>query len=147
MFELTPLTAYSLPRYGRTTPDSLKGWAAWLMRRGAGGLAALLLVAGLGVYGCDGDEHSNSSNGGDLESETQEDAENESETVCENNRYLGCVSEGAPMVIVCKDGKALELSCNDICRDKGYHEGYCHAALMPEPCDCRYAAVDGDIGE
>lgn len=149
MFEQKPLTHYSLPRYGRTTPDSFKAWASWLLRRGAGKLAALLLVAGLGLLGCgdDGKTEEPPIDGDGIAQWTENEHEAESEDLCANGEYLGCVEEGAPAMLFCADGKPIEISCNDVCRDKGYHEGYCHSELLPNPCDCRYAAIDGDIGE
>lgn len=129
MFEQKPLTHYTLPRYGRTNSDSFKAWAAWLLRRGAGKLAALLLVAGLGLGlgGCGDDEK---------------------KAVCEADGFIGCVEEGAEAALYCADGKLTEKSCNAFCREKNqdYDSGYCHAALMPNPCECYYVMADGDIG-
>lgn len=124
MFELKPLLGYEKPRYGQ----GLVSWGAWLLPRGAVRLAALLLVAGLGLGSCDNGEND----------------------ACQTEGFFGCVEEGATMALFCADGKVLEKSCIDVCRAKsqGYVEGFCHAQINPkEPCDCRYASVDGDIGD
>ena len=83
MFELKPLSAYVLPRYGRINPDATRSWAAWLLRRGGGKLAALLLVAGLGLGGCAERAGDVRFDGGDLDRERQEEAERD-EAVSEN---------------------------------------------------------------
>lgn len=94
MFEIAPLSGYTLPRYGRMSLDALNAWAAWLHKRGALKLAALLLVAGLGLGGCRDDGKISFVSDGDPEAETSDttdgaDTEKEPEAVEASEGYDG----------------------------------------------------------
>ena len=159
---ITPLTDYRLPRYGWASLESLRGWAAWLVRRGAGRLAALLLVAGLGLGGCseqaevlftgtDGDSgEAEAGDGQEHEAIHGEDGDGER---CREGAYYGCVEVGgAGQVRVCEDGRMTLLGCAVYCRENGYGPepdpaGSCAPAESELLCQCggpdTYADGDG----
>lgn len=123
MFELKPLTQYSLPHYGRTTPDSLKGWASWLLRRGAGGLAALLLVAGLGfaAVSCENDTPTDDSPPVAVDGDSGWEEEDQDTDNCQDGSADTCMKLGAyGAVSHCQDGRLIALTCNEWCLSNGY---------------------------
>jgi len=145
-FTVQKIKKYRKAHYGSESGVNLIGHAVWLSWRFSQqvvkGAVALLLFAGvsMGAISCE-----------EAEVISDGDRENEATTNCVENDYK-CPTEWTIETCDTETGKFKQaINCEDYCIDENgpdYYSSYgCDINKKDDPCNCRYAVVDGDIGD